>query len=256
MRKTCLVLICLVIGCGLTFSSLHAAQKGPPVPFAADFVATEDGETVSKGKYYVAPEGIRMEGVTGGEPYVMIFNFQKSVAWHLMEKERMYIETPIDPEETTTGTEDLFGGFAFGSPCPEQDAEATRLGRETLHGRNVEKWRCVSPQGDDIIVWYDNKLQAGIRVEDEDGTFELSNIKEGRLSGDLFNPPAGYTKLEMPMSPAFQRPSTAPQAQQPGSLQEMLKGLEHDAKGDKEEQKPAEGRGQEFLKGLRGLMER
>ena len=100
MRRTCLVLMYLVIGYGLTFSSLHAAQKGAPVPFTADFVTTEDGETMETGKYFAAPEGIRMEGVAGGEPYVMIFNFQKSVAWHLMEKERMYIETPIDPKDT------------------------------------------------------------------------------------------------------------------------------------------------------------
>jgi hypothetical protein len=239
-RRVLLILIYLFIGCGLTLSSLQAAETGPPVPFTADFLATEDGETVSTGKFFAAPEGIRMEGVTGEEAYVMIFNYRKKTAFHLMEKERMYIEMPIDPEEATSTTEDLFSGFSFGDPCPDSAGKGTRLGRETLHGRSVEKWRCKDPEGEEVTVWHDNKLKVAIRAEDPDGIFEMSNIKEGPLPPRLFQPPADYTKFEMPTAIPFGKPSSTPKNPQRGA----------------EEQKATEGMGEEILKGIRGLMGR
>jgi hypothetical protein len=236
-RKLLFLFAYLFIGCGLTLSPLQAAEKGPPVPFTADFIATEDGETVSGGKYFAAPEGIRMEGVTGGEPYVMIINFPKRATYHLMAKERMYIEMSIDPEETTATTDDLFSGMSFGEACPDMGGKGTRLGRETLHGRKVEKWRCQNLDGDEVTVWHDTKLKMAIRAEDPDGIFEMSNIKEGPLSPQLFQPPADYTKFEMPLPIPSGRPSSAPKNPQGGA----------------EDQKATEGMGEEILKGIRGL---
>ena len=199
----------------MAFPAVHAGMTAPPAAFSADyFLKDKEYDEEQTGKYFAAPEGIRFEGVMDGEPYVMIYNFPKKTAWHLMVKERMYIETPIEPGQTTDSN-DLFGGFSFGSACPGEGSKGTRLGREKLHGRSVEKWRCTGPDVDEVFIWYDTKLQAGIKSEDEFELFELRNIKEGRLSGDLFTPPAGYQKLAIPGSPFPNVPTEPPAGRQP-----------------------------------------
>jgi len=49
----------------------------------------------------------------------------------------------------------------------------------------------------DATTWYDTKLQTIIKAESEDGIYELINIKDVRVSKDLFEPPAGYSVFSM-----------------------------------------------------------
>jgi hypothetical protein len=189
MHKAQFTSVVMIIGCFLAYSSLYAAGTGPPVPFSADYLELSDGLT-SQGKYFASPQGIRMEGMSEGEPLLMIVNFSQNVSWMVQVQDRMYVEMPFDPDDSDT----------FVTPCPELK-KAKRIGRETLHGRSVERWHCENWNGKMDSVWFDERLKVTVRSEDADGDiFELRNIKEGRLSGDLFQLPAGYTKIEMPMS--------------------------------------------------------
>jgi hypothetical protein len=255
MRALKTALLVLIIGCTLALAPLHAGPKGAPVPFSADWVVLEEGQPQEQGKYYASSEGIRMESVSGGEPYIMIFNYDRKLAWNVMESERMYMETAIDPDQPGS-TDDVMGGLgSFGSPCP-RDAKATRIGRETLHGRNVEKWTCSMAGDETLTVWFDTRLQVPIRSEDEDGTFELKNIKESRPSADLFLPPAGYTKFAIPAGMPTGRPSGAPQGRQPESPPGPMQGAERQDPKAQEEQKGTEGVMRGVREGLRGLMGR
>jgi hypothetical protein len=209
MRGLWITLLGLVIGYTLAVSPLQADQRGAPVPFSADWIASEEGEPQVQGKYYASSEGIRIEGESGEEDFIMIYNFDRNLAWHVMAAERMYMETPLDPNQPGS-TEDFMDGLGtFGSPC-SADGKGTRIGPATLHGRKVEKWTCEVPGEKTITVWYDKRIQIPIRSEDEDGSYELKNIKEGRLSVDLFLPPAGYTKFAMPAGLPFGNPSSIP----------------------------------------------
>lgn len=255
MRRPWIVAMALIIGWAVAPSPLDAGPKGAPVPFSADWAILEEGQPQETGKYYASTEGIRMEGIAGGEPYTMIFNFERKLAWNVMASERMYMETPIDPDEPGS-TDDVMGGLgSFGSPCP-RDAKATRIGRETLHGRNVEKWTCAVPRQETLTIWFDTRLQVPIRTEDEDGVFELRNIKEGRPSADLFLPPAGYTKFSIPAGMPTGRPSGAPQGRQPESPPGRMQGAERQDQKAQEEQKSTEGVMRGVRDGLRGLMGR
>lgn len=197
MRKTVLVLFFVVSAVTFFLSGLNAGQtKKPEVSFKADFVMAEKGETMVTGKYYASPDGLRLEGVQEGESWIMIVNFEQGVVFNVMEEEKIYLETPFIFEDTEVTTEDVFGGFAFGDPCPGEGTESRLLDRETLHGRSVEKWQCRLPDGEEVTVWYDGKLQVGIRVSDDSGSFELNNIDEIQLPHDLFQPPAGYQKMQ------------------------------------------------------------
>ena len=220
---------------------VYGQLKGAPVPFSADWANYEDGERQESGKYYASSEGIRLEGTAGGEPFAMIYNFQRGVAWNLIPSERMYIETALDSDDL--GMDDL---GQFGSPCPP-DARATRSGSDTLAGRRTEKWTCVSPDHGTITVWYDTRLQAVIRSQDEDGRFELTNIREGRQPASLFVPPPGYSKMEVP---GFGRPGGgAPGAQQQGSMEEMMRGMMQEMEAEDD---APEG----MMENLRGLFGR
>lgn len=207
MKIIRLIVIAAVLGCGavlLLSLPLYAQLKGAPVPFAADWSNYEDGERQESGKYYVSKEGIRLEGLAGGEPFVVIYNFKQMVAFNLIESMRMYMETAINSDDL--GMDDL---GQFGTPCPAV-ASATRSGSETVNGRSTEKWVCTSADQGTMTVWYDTKLQTVIRSDDEDGRFELTNIKEGHQPASLFVPPSGYSKMDIP---DFGMPADAPQGE-------------------------------------------
>lgn len=57
------------------------------------------GDETTRGKYFAGLEGIRMEGVSDGESYLMIVNFARNVSWMVQVQERTYFELPFDPED-------------------------------------------------------------------------------------------------------------------------------------------------------------
>jgi hypothetical protein len=60
-----------------------------------------------------------------------------------------------------------------------------------------------------MFLWVAKKLDKPIKMVSEDGKFsmEYREIKEGGVSADLFEIPAGYQKMTMPqgMSPGLMR---------------------------------------------------
>ncbi len=185
MRRRLLTTIAMAMGILSSNSALLAG--GFPVSFQADYVNITDSEE-TKGKYYAGPEGMRMEGIMDGEAQILIVNFSESVSWVVMMEEGMYLEVPFNPEDSE----------AYTTPCPPMSVNQTMVGKETLHGRNVEKWHCERARGGIGKVWFDPRLKTSIRVEEDRSIFELRNIREKRLSSDLFQVPAGYSRMPMP----------------------------------------------------------
>jgi hypothetical protein len=226
----------LVFGSALAFSGPSAAAGGPPESVSADYVEVADGVS-SRGKFYASPEGIRFEGKTDGEAEITIVNFTRNVIWTFDEAERMYIEISFEPARAGDYT----------SPCADlklngELQHAKRIGHETLNGRKVEKWQCEGPKGVDT-VWFDDRLKMELKSQDRDGeTFELRNIKEGRVSGDLFQPLPGYTRMAMPAMPAMSSGRGQPRGgMPPGQMPDSSGG----GKGD-----------DSLFEGLRGLLGR
>jgi hypothetical protein len=184
MLKYWFALLLFCVLCFFCFSNLYA---GFPVPFQADYVDISEHEEMT-GKYYAGPEGMRMEGMMDGEQQIMIVNFSQGVSWIVMEEDRMYYELPLGQDATDD----------FTSICPELTVKETMVGQETLQGRSVEKWHCEKSDGRVDKVWFDSRLKVAIRTEEKGNVFELRNITEGRVSSDLFQPPAGYTRLSIP----------------------------------------------------------
>jgi len=85
-----------------------------------------------------------------------------------------------------------------------QRSELHFVGIEQLNGREVEKWEMLSSQANKAPVstfqWYDPQLGQAIRQELPGGyVSELSNIRVGDLDDKLFQAPADYKKLSLPV---------------------------------------------------------
>jgi hypothetical protein len=180
------------------------AQQWTGPGFSAD-MAIVDPEYPGQemlGKMFVDKPGMRIEQTMEGERSVTIVHFAEETTLVLMPAEKAYMELP--PEAMAGETESL-RGLAEGDPCTVYK-RSKKLGSETLQGRRTEKWRCQDPKYDDgaagATLWYAPSLSFVVREKDDDGNeFELRNIKEGRQPAELFQVPAGYQKMAMPMMP-------------------------------------------------------
>jgi hypothetical protein len=81
--------------------------------------------------------------------------------------------------------------------------EMRLIGRETLNGRNTEKWemKATRPGGQSSVAyqWFDPELNLNIREEQPGGVVsELRNIRIGKQPADLFTVPPGYKPMSIP----------------------------------------------------------
>jgi hypothetical protein len=80
------------------------------------------------------------------------------------------------------------------------------LGRETVNGRNTEKWEVTvrRPEGQSqaSLQWYDPQIRMNVREQLPGGfTRNLINIKLQSQPADLFSIPEGYSEIAMPQQP-------------------------------------------------------
>lgn len=161
--------------------------EASPEPFRGD-IYTDGTRSRMEWNY---PDGSKVGViVTGIEP--------EDKVYILMHKEKSYMVSSVQ--------EDSDSSFAFGSgePC-EGFLKAEDFGKTKLNGRSVTKWRCSQPEDPDdaeeaesvLNIWYDKKLKIPIRMEDNNrkSSWELTNIRVGKPSSDLFKVPADYKKL-------------------------------------------------------------
>lgn len=82
-----------------------------------------------------------------------------------------------------------------------------KVGTETVNGRLCDKWVMTDKHGATTTAWIDQKLFYPIKTQTSSGeTFELTNVKEGRQDDSLFQPPAGYRKMDLGSMMGGQRP--------------------------------------------------
>ena len=194
MKKMWIIAIpAVIIVCAAIIVSvllLESDIQGAPVPFSADWAHYVDGdELLDGGKYHASSKAVRLEGVEGGNQYVVIHNFKRKVSSVTYVPQREYLEVELASDRLR----DEFG--LFGTPCPPE-AEKSLIGRETLDGRDTEKWNCTFPHGMTETVWYDTRLEAPIRIDDGEGSsIQFTNIEEGPQAADLFVPPSDYERF-------------------------------------------------------------
>lgn len=190
----------------LLLLQVAAAQMPPQFsPFSADmdFTSSRNGRGPHElaGKIYITREHMRMDmqnGPPGGAVYIT--NFATKTSDALMPAQHMYMEFKYDEAMARRpGMGPNIRPFSDpNNPCAYQEgATCKNLGVEQVNGRSADHWQITDKNGKVNNVWVDQKLHFPIKSVSPDGTWELTNIKEGDQAASLFEIPPGYQKMDM-----------------------------------------------------------
>lgn len=171
-------------------------------PFTADMVVTirkENGQTFH-GKIYAGEHALRMDmEARPGLKTTNIIRYDKKVIWVLIPNQHMYMEMPLSHEagmmamlrdrETHYTIHDLGAERVGAYDCEKYSVHWNRQGRES-----------------DGLLWIGKSGEAKgfiVRMEDErnGATSEYRNIQPGEPPASVFEVPAGYQKMQMPVRP-------------------------------------------------------
>lgn len=170
-----------VLVCG----SYRASATEAMGDFSADMVMTSAGH-VTNVKMATTNGKTRMEMPMG----ISIMRPDLGVMWMVMPDQGMYMEQPLDMN-------------SLAQASPESAGEVTResLGREIVNGRDTEKIKLtiVSSQGTtQIYQWVAGDIMVRAQSLDGSWTVDYQNVQTGPQPDSLFEPPAGYQKMQMP----------------------------------------------------------
>lgn len=188
----------------LAVSSMCAAQVYTPQPFSADFSATSSNGNKMNGKYYFSPPSFRMDMAERGQNMSVIIDSGAQTEYMIMHDRHMYMQMPMNQANPLMRqAPGLPKDFDPKNPCAwAMQHEATScksLGTETVNGRVCDKFQGTSKDGKTVTGWIDQKLHFPIKWVSSDGSSgDFTNIKEGRPDASLFQPPAGYQKMNIP----------------------------------------------------------
>jgi len=201
MERTVYAKLTTCIVLGLAVSSLCVGQSYTPQPFSADI--TVIGKNASEnmtGKYYFSPPNFRMDVNAKGHKMSSILDGNTQTNDMVMHDQRMYMETRTNqPNPMMFPLPKVENAYDLNKPCAAARRGGTcqKVGTEMINGRLCDKWQGVSAQGTDTL-WLDQKLHIPMKTVGPDGRgMELSKVVEGKADASLFQPPAGYRKMDL-----------------------------------------------------------
>ncbi|HEY6970178.1 MAG TPA: DUF4412 domain-containing protein [Candidatus Angelobacter sp.] len=206
LKLTVFVVLVLAVSC---------AWAQMPQPFSADTLITQKTGEKMTGKIYFSPPKNRMDmtapagkgGPMGGGNVSMINDPSTKTMYMVMHDRKMYMEFHADQMAPMMGhAPKAPSSFDPSHPCGA-DATCKKAGTETVNGRVCDKWIMTDKNGATSTAWIDQKLLYPIKAQSSSGeTFELTNVKEGPQPASLFQPPAGYQKMDLGGMMGGQRP--------------------------------------------------
>jgi hypothetical protein len=184
-------------------SPVCVGQVYTPQPFSADLSTTSVNGTHATGKYYFSPPRFRMDMNSQGHNVSIITDGSTQTNYMVMHDQHMYMESHSNqPNPLMRQAPFVPKDFDPKNPCvwaAQHEATCKSLGTEMVNGRLCDKYQGTSKDGKTGTGWIDQKLHFPVKgVSSDGGSFEFSNIKEGRPDASLFEPPAGYRKMNIP----------------------------------------------------------
>ena len=181
----------------LVLSAVAVGQVYTPQPFSADIAATSHNGQQMTGKYYFSPPSFRMDMAQKGQSLSVIVDGSTQTSYTVMHDRHMYIETKANQTNPMAARAPQGPTFDASHPCGK-DMTCQKVGTETVNGRVCDKWVGTDKQGHTGTGWIDQKLMYPIKAIGNDGSsWDMTNIKEGRQDASLFQPPAGYQKMDL-----------------------------------------------------------
>jgi len=182
-----------------------------------EYKMTNDDETTSM-TYFVKDENIKID-VAGEEKASMIFNIKDNTMLMIMPEEKMYMEMKFDAAADKM------------DEMKEKENNYKKTGeKKEILGYTCEKWIFKDDDGE-VETWltkelgsfmffsdpmggektkpeWQSKLESAgyfpmeFTTRDDSGDIEthmeVTSVEKKSLSSDMFKPPAGYQKFEMP----------------------------------------------------------
>ena len=205
MKQTAYVKLTIAIVLALAVSSAWAQM---PQPFSADMTITPKTGEKMAGKIYFSPPKNRMDMNTRQGSMSTINDSSTKTVYTVMHDRKMYMEYHMDqmPPMMRQQADRTPTSFDPAHPCGAE-MKCQKVGTETVNGRSCDKWVMTNKNGATTTAWIDQKLLYPVKtVSSEGSTWELSNIKEGAQPASLFQPPAGYQKMDLGSMMGGQRP--------------------------------------------------
>jgi hypothetical protein len=191
----------VLVGSGWSGISLAGQQ------FSADLVATAvaSGAAQTTGKIYVSNSKVRIEAPDFPEG-LFLLDGNAHTAYFVKPAQRVVMDAnqstwltqilvPLDPSDPCRQWQamaDIAGAAERG-----REWRCHRVGLESSGGRNLIKYRAISPEGVANDCGIDPRLGFTVSVHREDGgTIDLENIQEGPPSAVLFEIPANFRRFD------------------------------------------------------------
>jgi hypothetical protein len=194
------VVCAFVVAVAMSGSLAHAQT------FAADLVIAKAGAKADDrpGRVYVSGDKVRIETPDFAGSFFVI-DGDRGAAWFVRPKQWVFMDAkqsspltqvfvtvdPADPCRQWDAMETI-AGVAVGGPW-----ECSRIGAETLDGRDVVKFHVVSRTGRVSVRWVDPQRAFPVRFEGEDGSsVAVAHISDAPQPASLFAIPAAYQKFD------------------------------------------------------------
>jgi hypothetical protein len=188
MKTLFRVLVCL-IALGLALPAFAGTIK----EYTADMVDVASGKVV--GSVAATENKMRWESHEDDDKSLSIIRMDQGKMYAFQE-DKTFIEIPIkeDTVLTPAGLAGAMLGDAF-------KITREKVGTETVSGYHTEKFKVTytanimgHSKPTIITEWTAEEFDIPVRMEADDGTVEMRNIKVGAPDASLFEIPAGYTK--------------------------------------------------------------
>lgn len=179
----------------MLFLAPIAGTSALALDYCADMMITSEGrpaapvmKTCTKGTK------IRHEIKQGGMQMIIIYRPDKKITWTLMPMMKSYMEMPYNEQEVENSPQNWREDYSA------LKKNAKLMGTETVNGVVCEKF-VMGKQGQELIYWVSKKDKLPIRIVSGTTTIDYKNIHTGDIPDSLFEIPAGYNKMNLPVMP-------------------------------------------------------
>lgn len=172
--------------------------------FSADIVNHNEKANRGVTKVYFGKDKVRFDSAQGGDQGAVIFDFARQSYMVLMPRQHMYMDMPAQAMESR-GIFSFFKTRDIENACSDWLNLATnkggtchKVGSESVNGRHTVKYEGTNAKGESANIWLDSEVRFPVKWENKNGGGELQNIQVGSQPASLFEPPAGYTRMQLP----------------------------------------------------------
>lgn len=158
--------------------------------FSATSITKYKGRPQQTAKLYFSKFKWRIETRAAGKSVATIFRGDKGVVWTLLPEQKIYTEVPLRPNDVINQGQKMPGEY-----------QRKLLGKETINGMLCDKYLIsykTNGKAQSVYAWIADDMAVKTMAVDGSWSNELKDIVKGRQKSPLFDPPAGYRKLDVP----------------------------------------------------------